>query len=661
MACVARRNRCASSAKKLASSGDRPANRVAFCTQICTDDDQRCTHFHRPVFWPVGQHLTRHTRHRLSRSRSRLLTAATVAACGSPQPASNPAGNRPAASAIPRGGNLVASVRTEPRSFNRLVGPRQHHRPAVEPHPGQAGSHQQGHPGSRAVAGRKLDALRRRPALHAEAAAGRRLLRRPAVHLRRRRLHVQGGLRREDRQQPGRFAHRPTARGCRSTAIDPAHRGDRLRRAVRRRACGCSTTCRSCRGTSSKRRSTPGSSATPGTSRRRRRKSSASARSCCPPYVPGQRLVFDRNPRYFRKAPDGGALPYLDRLTVEIIPDQNAELLRLEAGQIDMTATEIAAEAYAPLKRAADAGRVTAARSRRRPRREQPLVQPQARRLRRRSARRVAAARRAAPGDLAGGRSPAVRRHGVPGRGRAGLRPDHAGQQEVVFGPACRRRRTIPRRRRQMLASIGLTDRNGDGMLEDAGNRPAQFTLLTQKGRPELERGARGHPRRAEEDRRRRRRRGARGQRAHRSVRQHGQVRRGLLQPDHDRHGSGAQSRFLVQLRQRAPVEHGAEDAGHRLGAADRRADGEADRRRPTTPSASGCSTRCRRCSPSTCRSSISPRRASSSPCRRASPTSRRRSRGRRCCGRRTRWPVTAREPDQRHRLTMLALHRRGG
>ena len=75
-------------------------------------------------------------------------------------------------------------------------------------------------------------------------------------------------------------------------------------------------------------------------------------------YVPGQRLVFERNPRYFRKAADGTALPYLDRITVEIIPDQNTELLRLEAGQIDMMTSEIAPEAYASLKRAADAGRV---------------------------------------------------------------------------------------------------------------------------------------------------------------------------------------------------------------------------------------------------------------------------------------------------------------
>src|SRR5262249_58665108 len=67
---------------------------------------------------------------------------------------------------------------------------------------------------------------------------------------------------------------------------------------------------------------------------------------------------FDRNPRYYRKASDGTALPYLDRITVEIIPDQNAELLQLEGGQIDSMTSEIAPEAYASLKRAADAGRV---------------------------------------------------------------------------------------------------------------------------------------------------------------------------------------------------------------------------------------------------------------------------------------------------------------
>ena len=70
-------------------------------------------------------------------------------------------------------------------------------------------------------------------------------------------------------------------------------------------------------------------------------------------YVPGQRLVFDRNPAYWRVDERGTKLPYLDHLTIEIMPDQNAELLRLQAGQLDLTSSEIPPEAYAATKRAA--------------------------------------------------------------------------------------------------------------------------------------------------------------------------------------------------------------------------------------------------------------------------------------------------------------------
>lgn len=75
-------------------------------------------------------------------------------------------------------------------------------------------------------------------------------------------------------------------------------------------------------------------------------------------YTAGQRIVFERNPHYWRKDSNGTQLPYLDRLTIEIVPDANAEQLRLEAGQIDMTAGEVPPEAYASVKRAADAGKV---------------------------------------------------------------------------------------------------------------------------------------------------------------------------------------------------------------------------------------------------------------------------------------------------------------
>src|SRR4029077_10361629 len=47
-----------------------------------------------------------------------------------------------------------------------------------------------------------------------------------------------------------------------------------------------------------------------------------------------------------------------------------------------------------------------------------------------------------------------------------------------------------PSAAKQLHAAIGVTDRKGSGMLADAQNRPARFPLLTQKGRPSLERGA---------------------------------------------------------------------------------------------------------------------------------------------------------------------------
>src|SRR4029077_13246425 len=54
-------------------------------------------------------------------------------------------------------------------------------------------------------------------------------------------------------------------------------------------------------------------------------------------YTPGQRLVFDRNPNYWRKAPDGQGLPYLDRVILEIVPDQHADLMPLQRSATELT------------------------------------------------------------------------------------------------------------------------------------------------------------------------------------------------------------------------------------------------------------------------------------------------------------------------------------
>lgn len=67
-------------------------------------------------------------------------------------------------------------------------------------------------------------------------------------------------------------------------------------------------------------------------------------------YQPGQRMIFERNPRYWRRDERGVQLPYLDRLTLEIVPDHDAEILRLQSGQIDFFQDAVQASDLATLR-----------------------------------------------------------------------------------------------------------------------------------------------------------------------------------------------------------------------------------------------------------------------------------------------------------------------
>ena len=49
-------------------------------------------------------------------------------------------------------------------------------------------------------------------------------------------------------------------------------------------------------------------------------------------YAAGRRLVFARNPRYFRKDADGTQLPLVDRVVIEIVADQSAETAAARVG-----------------------------------------------------------------------------------------------------------------------------------------------------------------------------------------------------------------------------------------------------------------------------------------------------------------------------------------
>lgn len=52
--------------------------------------------------------------------------------------------------------------------------------------------------------------------------------------------------------------------------------------------------------------------------------------------TPGQRLTLKRNPHYFKKDANGVALPYLEKVVLEVIPDSNNAFTSLTQGSLDL-------------------------------------------------------------------------------------------------------------------------------------------------------------------------------------------------------------------------------------------------------------------------------------------------------------------------------------
>ena len=201
-------------------------------------------------------------------------------------------------------------------------------------------------------------------------------------------------------------------------------------------------------------------------------------------HVPGQRLVFNRNPHYWRQDAGGVALPYLDRLTLVVTPDQNTEALRMEAGDVDfMVNGDIRPEDFARFRRAAEQGRLR-------------LLDvgialdpnflwfnlgdpsPARATFRERAFRQAI--------------SYAVDRNAI-------VNTVYLGAAVPVYGPVTEGNRAWhaasspkylhdPARARELLASIGLKDANGDGTLEQRDGTPLRFTVLTQSGHTVRER-----------------------------------------------------------------------------------------------------------------------------------------------------------------------------
>ena len=197
-------------------------------------------------------------------------------------------------------------------------------------------------------------------------------------------------------------------------------------------------------------------------------------------YQPSERIVLERNPFYWRRDERGSALPYLDRLTLAIVRDQNAEVLRIQNGQLDITAREIRPEDYVALRRDEQEGRIKLADA-------GIGLDPNMLWF------------NLAPGAYRGdSRKPWLQSeefrkaisHAVDRKTLADQ--VFRGAAVPVFGPVTPGNRNWyaasapqysydPARARALLASLGMSDADRDGVLDDRSGRPVRFSILSQQ------------------------------------------------------------------------------------------------------------------------------------------------------------------------------------
>ena len=68
-------------------------------------------------------------------------------------------------------------------------------------------------------------------------------------------------------------------------------------------------------------------------------------------YVPGERIVLERNPYYWKADRAGQRLPYLDRVVFTLVASDDAQAIRFRTGEADV-ASRLSAENFGVLKRA---------------------------------------------------------------------------------------------------------------------------------------------------------------------------------------------------------------------------------------------------------------------------------------------------------------------
>jgi peptide/nickel transport system substrate-binding protein len=203
-------------------------------------------------------------------------------------------------------------------------------------------------------------------------------------------------------------------------------------------------------------------------------------------YTPGERVELSRNPRYGARGPD--IHPEVERLTLRIIPSQDAERLALQAGELDIMAADIRPDDIKAVRALEAAGKVKIYDL-------GPAVDEDALWFNLGPDTRKPASAR--PWLAA-----AMRRAVAHAVDRAAfVNTVYLGAAVQADGPVPPGNRAwysdkLPRyghdiaRARLLLMDAGLKDVNGDGIYETSTGKPLTIELLTQRGHAIRERAS---------------------------------------------------------------------------------------------------------------------------------------------------------------------------
>lgn len=196
--------------------------------------------------------------------------------------------------------------------------------------------------------------------------------------------------------------------------------------------------------------------------------------------VSGEKVVFERNPYYYAVDKAGTRLPYLDEVVYTIVPDQDAELLRFQGGECDLLETPRAVD-YATLQKAAKGYTVTDVgvsfstnfiwfNLNTKKDGKTPIL----------PAYKYAWF---ADQQFRQALSYAIDRESMIknafyGLGTLNWGPTTAGNKRW-FNPNLKPYNYDVAKAKSMLAALGLKDRNGDGVLEDAQGHAVEFNMQT--------------------------------------------------------------------------------------------------------------------------------------------------------------------------------------